>query len=99
MSILLSFRTMIDEKRARKLDARIGFVFGKDRYVARVRKGRIKVAQGAVEECDTIISAPPTALAAVVYGGAPIDLLGISGDRSVAEKFVTLFVLPPKVGS
>ncbi len=99
VSILLSFRTMIDEKRARKLDARIGFVFGKDRYVARVRKGRIKVAQGAVEECDTIISAPPTALAAVVYGGAPIDLLGISGDRSVAEKFVTLFVLPPKVGS
>ena len=99
VSILLSFRTMIDEKRARKLDARIGFVFGKDRYVARVRKGRIKVAQGAVEECDAIISAPPTALAAVVYGGAPIDLLGISGDRSVAEKFVTLFVLPPKVGS
>lgn len=99
VSILLSFRTMIDEKRARKFDARIGFVFGKDRYVARVRKGRIKVAQGAVEECDAIISAPPTALAAVVYGGAPIDLLGISGDRSVAEKFVTLFVLPPKVGS
>ena len=99
VSILLSFRTMIDEKRARKFDARIRFVFGKDCYVARVRKGRIKVAQGAVEECDAIISAPPTALAAVVYGGAPIDLLGISGDRSVAEKFVTLFVLPPKVGS
>lgn len=99
VSILLSFRTMIDEKRARKVDAKIGFVFGKDRYVARVRKGRIKVAQGAVEECDAIISGPPTALAAVVYGGAPLDLLGISGDRAVAEKFVTLFVLPPKVGS
>ena len=99
VSILLSFRTMIDEKRARKFDARIGFMFGKDRYVARVRKGRIKVAQGAVEECDAIISAPPTALAAVVYGGAPIDLLGISGDRALVKKFVTLFVLPPKVGS
>ena len=99
VSILLSFRTMIDEKRARKLDAKIGFVFGKDRYVARVRKGRIKVAQGPVEDCDAILSAPPTALAAVVYGGAPIDLLGISGDRAVAEKFATLFVLPPKVGS
>ena len=98
VSILLSFRTMIDEKRARKLDARIGFVFGKDRYVAKLRKGRIKIAQGAVEECDAIVSAPPTALAAVVYGGAPIDLLGITGDRAVVEKFVTLFVLPPKVG-
>ena len=99
VSILLSFRTMIDQKRARKLDAKIGFVFGKDRYVAKVRKGRIKVGQGPVEQCDTIIAAPPTALAAVVYGGAPIDSLEISGDRAVAEKFVTLFVLPPKVGS
>ena len=99
VSILLSFRTMIDEKRARKLDAKIGFVFGRDRYVARVRKGRIKVMQGAAEECDAMISAPPTSLAAVVYGGAPLDMLGISGDRRVVEKFVTLFVLPPKVGS
>ena len=99
VSILLSFRTMIDEKRARKLDAKIGFVFGRDRYVARVRKGRIKVMQGAAEECDAMISAPPTSLAAVVYGGAPLDMLGISGDRGVVEKFVTLFVLPPKVGS
>ncbi len=99
VSILLSFRTMIDEKRARKVDAKVGFVFGKDRYVARVRKGRIKVAQGNIEECDAVITAAPTTLAAVVYGGAPIDQLGISGDRTVAEKFVTLFVLPPKVGS
>ena len=98
VSILLSFRTMIDEKRARKIDARIGFVFGKDRYVARVRKGRIKVAQAEVEDCDAVISAAPTTLAAVVYGGAPVDLLGISGDRAVVERFVTLFVLPPKVG-
>ena len=97
VSILLSFRTMIDEKRARKIDARIGFVFGKDRNVARVRKGRIKVAQGAVEDCEAVISTAPTTLAAVVYGGAPIDLLGISGDHDLVGKFVTLFALPPKV--
>ncbi len=99
VSILLSFRTMIDEKRARKVDARVGFLFGRDSYVARVRKGRIKVAQGPVEGCDAVISAAPTSLAAVVYGGAPLDLLGISGDREVVEAFVKLFVLPPKVGA
>ncbi len=98
VSILLSFRTMIDEKRARKVDAKVGFVFGRDRYVARVRKGRIKIAQGPVEECDLVISAAPATLAAVVYGGAPLDLLGLTGDHDLAERFVTLFVLPPKVG-
>jgi len=99
VSILLSFRTMIDEKRARKIDARIGFQFGRDQYVARLRKGRIKVAQGAVEGCDLVISTAPTTLAAVVYGGAPIDLLGLVGDRALAEAFVKLFPLPPKVGA
>jgi DNA-binding HxlR family transcriptional regulator len=99
VSILLSFRTMIDEKRARKIDARIGFQFGRDQYVARLRKGRIKVAQGAMEGCDLVISAAPTTLAAVVYGGAPIDLLGLVGDRALAEAFVKLFPLPPKVGA
>lgn len=99
VSILLSFRTMIDEKRARKIDARVGFVFGKDRYVARLRKGRIKIARGNVEDCDLVISARPETLAAVVYGGAPLDLLGMTGDLELARTFVTLFVLPPKVGT
>ena len=99
VSILLSFRTMIDEKRARKIDARVGFVFGGDHYVARLRKGRIKIAQGDVEGCDLVISAAPTTLAAVVYGGAPLDRLGLTGDRGLAERFVSLFVLPPKVGA
>lgn len=98
VSVLLSLRTMIDEKRARKIDARIGFVFGSDHYVARLRNGRIKIAQGDVEECDLIISCPPATLAAVIYGGAPLDRLGLTGDRDLAERFVKLFVLPPKVG-
>lgn len=99
VSILLSFRTMIDEKRARKIDARIGFVFGQDHYVARLRKGKIRIARGNIEGADLVISAPPTTLAAVVYGGQPLDLLGISGDADLARRFVTLFPLPPKVGS
>ena len=99
VSILLSFRTMLSEKRAGDIDARIGFVFGRDRYVARVKKGRIKVARGDPEVADVIFSGPPTAMAAVVYGGAPLDLVGVTGDRALAERFVTLFPLPAKVGA
>ena len=99
VSILLSFRTMLNEKRAKGFDGRIGFVFGRDRYVARVRKGRIKVARGDVAEADVIFSGPPTAIAAVVYGGAPLDLVGVTGDRDLAERFTRLFLLPPKVGT
>ena len=99
VSILLSFRTMLSEKRAGDIDARVGFVFGRDHYVARIKKGRIKVARGDPEIADVIFSGPPTAMAAVVYGGAPMNLMGVTGDRALAERFVKLFPLPAKVGA
>ncbi len=99
VSILLSFRTMISDKRAKGIDARIGFRFGADDYAARVKKGQIKIARGSPDGCDVVFSGAPATLAAVVYGGQPLDLLGVTGDRALAQKFVTLFVLPPKVGS
>jgi DNA-binding HxlR family transcriptional regulator len=97
VSILLSFRTMIDTKRARGIDARIGFRFGEDEYVARLKKGTIRVARGPVVGADAIVTAAPAALAAVVYGGQPLDMIGIEGNAGLAAQFVTLFPLPPKV--
>ena len=99
VSILLSFRTMISAKRAKGFDGRIGFRFGPETYVARVRKGAINVKRGPLDRADAVIAAVPTALAAVVYGGAPADLLTIEGDRALAERFLTLFALPPKAAA
>ena len=99
VSILLSFRTMISDKRAKGIDARVGFRFAADEYVARVKKGGIRVERGLLDRCDVVLSGAPATLAAVVYGGQPLDLLGVTGDRALAEKFVTLFPLPSKVGS
>lgn len=97
VSILLSFRTMLSDKRAKGIDARIGFRFGSDEYVARLRKGKIKVARALAQDCDVVFTATPTALAAVVYGGAPLDSIGVEGDLALARRFTTLFPLPPKV--
>ena len=97
VSILLSFRTMIDRDKARDIDARIGFRFGETTYVARLRGGAIDVARGDPAGCDVIFTAEPTALAAVVYGGAPLDSIGVEGDLALARRFTTLFPLPPKV--
>ena len=97
VSILTSFRTMIDEDRAKGFDGRIGFrLKGADDF-ARVRKGRIRVGRGPVEGCDAVVTATPEELAAVVYGGAPFETLRVEGDEALARRFVTLFVLPPKV--
>ena len=97
VSIMLSFRTMIDRDKARDIDARIGFRFGETGYVARLRNGAIDVERGDPAGCDVVLSAEPTALAAVVYGGAPLDSIRVEGDMQLAKRFTTLFPLPPKV--
>lgn len=99
VSILLSFRTMISAERAAGFEGRIGFRFGDETYLARVGEGRIEVARDDLSDADAIITAEPTALAAVVYGGAPLDLIVIDGDGKLAKRFLGLFLLPPKAGA
>jgi len=95
-SIMLSLKTMADEKKAKGFEARIGFRFGEEQFVGRMRKGRFKVARAAPEDTDfTFIGTPPQ-LAAVIYGGAPLDSIGFEGNIGLAKRFVTFFPLPPK---
>ena len=103
VSLMLSFRTMLDPARAKGLNARIGFRFGAETFVACLAKGRLEIARGPLNAAEVIFAASPPVLAAAVYGGAPFaaleadGALRIEGDRALAKRFVTLFVLPEKV--
>lgn len=96
-SIMMSFRTMIDAERAEGLEATIGFRLGEEEFVGRITDGKIAIQRGDPRQADVIFTAVPTALAAVVYGGAPLETIGVKGDRALAERFATLFPLPPKI--
>ena len=104
-SIMLSFRTMFDSERAKDLNARIGFRLGTDSFFGRIARGGLHIARGDPEGADVIFTGSPAALAAAVYGGQPLDALADSGalktegDLALADSFLTLFPLPPKVGS
>ena len=102
-SLLLSFRTMLDAERARGLVARIGFRIGAETFLARLARGRIDIERGPLERVDVVFAGAAPAVAAAVYGGQPLTaleragMLAVEGDRALAERFVTLFPLPPKV--
>ncbi|WP_336958540.1 winged helix-turn-helix transcriptional regulator [Sphingobium aquiterrae] len=102
VSIMLSFRTMIDLSRIGDLEASLGFRFGEDSYRGRVDAGGFTVARGDIAGADIVFAGYPNALAAFVYGGVSCvalekaGLLSISGDMEKAERFRTLFPLPPK---
>lgn len=96
VSIMLSLQTMLDPELARTMKARLGFDFGGASYIAKLRRGRLNVARRVINGCDVIFTAPPAALAGVVYGGAPLATIEVEGDQALAQRFVGLFPLPSK---
>lgn len=105
VSLMLSFRTMLNAERAAGIDARIGFRMGAESYLARLGGGRIEIGRDPLDEADLIFIGSAPAIGAAVHGGEAIEklegegALKIEGDRDLAEAFTTLFPLPPKAGS
>jgi len=104
-SLMLSFRTMVDRRRAGERPMTVGFLLEPDVFVARVDGDGVEVRREMPENTDFTLRGGPRGIAAVVYGGMPLaeaeaaGLVSVSGDQTAAERFVTLFPLPPKVGS
>jgi DNA-binding HxlR family transcriptional regulator len=103
VSLMLSLRTMFDARRAQGIDARIGFCLGEETFLGRVTSERIEIVRAPLEKTDVVFTGTAATIARAVYAGQPIDaleaegVLRVEGDRAVAEQFVSLFPLPPKV--
>lgn len=99
-SVVLSFRTMFNAGRAKRLNATLGFRFGEEEFVAHIADGTLDIERGDASQCDTIISCNQNALVGVVYGGAPLDAmlvdgtLVVEGELALFRRFCTFFPLP-----
>lgn len=98
VSVMMSLQTMLDPVLARGMSARLGFKLGEASYVAHLHDGVLYVRRRAIADVDLVITAAPAELASVIYGGAPLETIGIEGDMALARRFIALFPLPPKVG-
>ncbi|HEX8583783.1 MAG TPA: winged helix-turn-helix transcriptional regulator [Allosphingosinicella sp.] len=104
VSLLTSFRTMVDPARIAGMEARVGLRLGREEYLLTIASGAVEVERGNVAGADLVFTGAPPAIAGAVYGGVPIaaleaqGALKVEGDRALAERFVTLFPLPPKIG-
>ena len=98
-SLILSFRTMFDPKAAVDVSGDLLIrVDGQD-FHAKLRRNRFEVNPGAPEKPDASIEGSANAIGAVVYGGAPLDSLKVSGDPDLARRFTKLFPMPERAPS
>jgi DNA-binding HxlR family transcriptional regulator len=104
VSLMLSFRTMLDKSRGREFDAVIGFDVSGECYRAELKGGQLPIRREANADAQVTFRAPAAPLLAAVFYGKvpPEELIGqgvrIEGDRALAGRFINLFHLPPKVG-
>jgi DNA-binding HxlR family transcriptional regulator len=102
VSLMLSFRTMMDLSRTEGMKARIGFRIGEESFVLGIADQAVTLARGETDGCDLVFTGPTSVIGAAAYGGVPIaelersGELQVEGDRALAKRFVTLFPLPAK---
>src|SRR5215213_6203845 len=99
-SLILSLRTMFDAGAAKGIEAHYELRLGEEVFRAEVADGRFEIARGNAERPDATIESDAATLGALVYeGGSLAEALRsgevkIEGERSVVERFLTLFPLP-----
>ena len=103
VSLMLSLKMLLLPERAGAWQARVGFRLGEDPYTATLTAGALSLARGVAPDAEAILSGPPPAFLPVVFGGKPLaqqlteGAIALAGNRATAERFTTLFRLPPKV--
>jgi DNA-binding HxlR family transcriptional regulator len=104
-SLVLSLRTNFDAARADRLNLTVQLRSDDATLVARVARKKLSVEPGEATEPDTTITGDPRMFASVVYAGRPLsdairsgDLV-VDGDQAAAEVFLSLYTLPPSVGT
>lgn len=100
-SVVLSMRTMFSAQQAGDMQASVGFRFGAEAFIARIDRSEFQIDVGDADEADAVFSGDQNALVAALYGGEKltdveaVGSLSVSGDRAIAQRYLTLFPLPP----
>lgn len=99
-SVALSFKALFDARVSTDFDATVVVNVNDDSIVVRVVDGRIDVARDAPGDHDVVLATDRDTLAAVLWGDETMaeaidaSTLELTGNRIVAERFLTLFPMP-----
>lgn len=99
-AFVLALRTMFEPREAGGLEASYELRIGEESFRAAVDGGSFEIVRGSMDKPDATIEADVGTLAALVFGGRPLEEalcsgeVRIEGDRRAVERFLTLFPLP-----
>lgn len=101
-ALMISMGVNLQRGLAAGRTALAGFDFGKEAFETRLVDGGLQTWAVARPDTPFVLKANGNAMAAVVYGTAPLSLLvakgfvGAQGDLAAAQEFIDLFRLEPQ---
>lgn len=101
-ALMISMRVNLVRDRAKGQEALAGFDFGKEAFEMRLSEGELRTSSVLRPEAPFVLKGTGNAMAAAIYGTAPVSLLiakgfiGAEGDISAAQRFIDLFRLEPQ---
>lgn len=99
-SVMLSLNALFDRTAAADLRATIALRLGDEPFHVRIADGELAVTRGEVADPDVTLETEQATLLSLLRTDRPLDEalaggnLRLTGDRSVVERFRTLFPLP-----
>jgi DNA-binding HxlR family transcriptional regulator len=99
-SLVLSLRALFDRRAAQGFSATIALRLGENHFSIKIADGQLHLTRGEAEQATATLDANPQTLAALLYGGRPLDdvlrtgEVTIAGETAVAARFLRLFPLP-----
>src|SRR5215217_652874 len=85
VSMILSIKTMFDADKAGDACLAVGFRFGEEAFVITVADGVLTAERGPARDAGAVVTAPPEAVAAAIYGGVALPPGALDGDAGVFE--------------
>ncbi|QCO66697.1 transcriptional regulator [Luteimonas yindakuii] len=102
VSAMLSLRTMIRADRE-PLTMTLQFRFPGSTFTGRLSPTDLGIERGDAAAADVVFETDPTTFVGLVYGKRPFEpaeadgRLRLEGDRTLAQRFIDCFALPPKL--
>ncbi|WP_253201221.1 winged helix-turn-helix transcriptional regulator [Sphingomonas quercus] len=103
VSLMLMFKMLLVPERAAGFSGTLALRLDGEDYGARLTGGALNVGRGTPEASDATLEGSPGVFLPVLFGGRTLADAQSAGDlrscgnRAVAERFLGLFALPPKV--
>src|SRR5918998_841956 len=86
VSLMLSLRTMFSPEAAGKFAARIQLRMGEESFFWIREDGAIAIGRGEIDNPDVTVTGDQSEIAAVVYTGAPVEIVGVAGDIALFKR-------------